>query len=41
VNWESGYAELLVNKDWDFKFDNMAQELQNDGYDASIIKSEL
>lgn len=41
VNWESGYAELLVNKNWDFKFDDMAQKLQNDGYDASVIKSDL
>jgi cation transport ATPase len=41
VNWETGFAEIVVNKQQNFGFQQMAAQLQEDGYEVKQLKSEL
>jgi len=40
VDWQTGHAEIVVNKEWAFDFAKMATRLQDDGYEAKL-QSEL
>lgn len=36
VDFQSGYAEVVVNKGWAFDFASMAKRLEDDGYTAKV-----